>query len=87
MCKHVYHPVKHLSNFYETWTEVTAMHTLASNALKISSEQFTIQTISSLTNLDHNSPQVPSMYIASHIPDFLTSDILHPSLFYFIIQS
>jgi len=46
------------------------MHTHASDALKISSEQFTIQTISSLANLGHNSSQASSMYIASHIPDF-----------------
>jgi hypothetical protein len=61
------------------------MHTLASNALKISSEQFAVQTVSPLTNLDHNSPQVSSMHIASHIPGFLTSDIVHSSLFYLIV--
>jgi hypothetical protein len=32
-------------------------------------QQFTIQTISSLTNLDRNSPRVSSMYITPRTPN------------------
>jgi len=55
MCKHVYHTVKRLSNFYEIWTEVTTLHTLASNGFKISSG-------SALYRLCHRSP----MWIIAH---------------------
>jgi hypothetical protein len=38
---------------------------------KIKNEQFTVQTVSSLTNLDHNSPFISSVYI---IPQHHTSN-------------
>ena len=51
-----------------------------------SSKWFTVQTISSLTNLDHNPSHVHSMYIIpqNHTPDnnVLMANILYSSLFY-----
>jgi len=47
---------------------------------------FTVQTVSLLTNLDHNSPHVSSMYITpqNHILNkYLTSDILYWSLLFY----
>jgi hypothetical protein len=50
-------------------------------------QHFIIQTISSLTNLDHNSPHISSMYITPHTPNkFSFRYIIYSSLFYFIIQ-
>jgi len=48
--------------------------------------QFTVKTVSLLTNLDHNSPHVSSVYITlqKHIPNkYLTSDILYSSLLFY----
>jgi len=53
------------------------------------SDQFIIHTISSLNTLDHNSPQLCSMYIIPHAPNNIFSfnfGLLYSSLFYFIIQ-
>jgi len=54
---------------------------------RISSEQFAVQTVSSLDDLDHNSSRV---FCVHHLTcsklQFFTSDILHSSLFYLVIQ-
>jgi len=54
------------------WSDVLYIgDTRGERRSRLVSEQFTVQNISSLTNLDHTSPRVSSMYVTPqhHIPN------------------
>jgi len=76
-----------LINVCSVWYVPYSLHYLdAWNISQDQQKQFTIQTVSPLNNVDHISPHIRHSTKLCSKQQFVTSYILHSSLYYFIIQ-